>query len=103
MPRRIRNHETTQADIALQLGNCFVWISGKLDTGPAIEQPLRESPSSIYALGKHFRAVALELMDEKDAGPPAIVTVQHLESEMRGLELRLQFLERKAAQKGGKL
>ena len=101
LPRKIRTADAREPEIALALGNCLVWISGIIERGePALEQPMTETPVSVHALGKHFRAVALELMDHRDCGYPVPNEAQRigsLESVLESMQIRVQHLEKGGA------
>ena len=101
LPKKLRTRDTNEPEIALALGNCLVWVSGLVESGPAVDQPLTETPTTIHALGKQFCAVAIEMMDHRDAGYPVPKEVERLsrlsavESCLDAINTRLAHLDLK--------
>jgi hypothetical protein len=84
-------------ELAVQLGNFLLFVSHELEkTGPKIEQPLDEAPTTIYALAKQFKRVGVDLWNQE----PRQTEKQRLEA----LEVQLASLACQIAslQEGGK-
>lgn len=68
LPHKLNTEQIDPAEIAITLGNAFLWVDSWLEpSGPKPEQGLEETPQSLYALAKQFRAVGLKLIDRKKA------------------------------------
>src|SRR4051812_41036926 len=78
-------------ELCVCLGNAVLRMAHDLERGqPELYQPLSEHPTSLYALGKQFRELGLELWDK-----PGDKEVLSLEREIDLLKTRLALIEQK--------
>jgi hypothetical protein len=94
--------------MAVSLGNAILALSYTLERGkPQLLQPINEPPQSLFALGKQFREVGLQLWDPvPEPNPwPAIQDnfsdVQNIKSVVAVLLNKVSNIEKAVAGKGG--
>jgi hypothetical protein len=89
LPKNILNGSQGPEEIAINLGNCLIWISSQLEKGPQIEQGMHESPQSVWALGKQLREAGLEII-RRNQSAQSRMGAEYLESRLHALEEKLE-------------
>lgn len=88
LPDRINNKQVDAAETCIAFGNCLLWIHEWLEPGkPKVEDPLNETPCSLYSLGKQFRKVGLTLWEDKQRQKTTLLgVVKNVDSRLTSIE-----------------
>jgi hypothetical protein len=91
-PSDLQRGRACPGELALQIGNCLVWLSGEIDeAGHHSEQPIGETPQTVTALGKQFQQAGRHLLDSQAEKPHELPCeeieraksrIAHLESQI---------------------